>query len=243
MPGGLLDQHCLQVCLPPSCLPIRLPARSGAVAGVGPHPGQRSAAGSSGGGSGVQFASLARSAELILDTEEDPGACEIVRFKGPFALELAPQLPRKPAEEVHDPLQAERGPSQETLYADLYQEAGGQLSAAEAAAVARWRAATGGAAVLQAAAAAEPWVTEQQLQDSGLLDNPSYVQMKLTGSSYGRYGKRLMKHITKAFFRRIYEALKILQCQQQDEEDGLDMDEGEEGLDPPEGSGGMAASY
>ena len=76
---------------------------------------------------------------------------------------------------------------QETLYADVYQELGGQLTAAEAAAVARWRAATGGAAAQQAAAAAaEPWVTEQQLQDSGMLDNPYHVQVTVLARAFKR---------------------------------------------------------
>jgi hypothetical protein len=69
---------------------------------------------------------------------------------------------------------------QETMYADVYQDVGGQLTPEEAAAVARWRAATGGAAAQQAAAAAEPWVTEQQLKETGMLDNPYYVQVRVT---------------------------------------------------------------
>jgi hypothetical protein len=69
---------------------------------------------------------------------------------------------------------------QQTLFADVYQEVEGQLTAAEAAAVARWQAATGGAAAQQAAAAAEPWVTEQQLRQTGMLRNPYHVQV-ITG--------------------------------------------------------------
>lgn len=75
---------------------------------------------------------------------------------------------------------------QETLYADVYQELGGQLTAAEGAAVARWRAATGGAAAQQAAAAAEPWVTEQQLQETGMLDNPYHVQVTVLARAFER---------------------------------------------------------
>uniref|UniRef100_A0A383W015 Uncharacterized protein n=1 Tax=Tetradesmus obliquus TaxID=3088 RepID=A0A383W015_TETOB len=106
------------------------------------------------------------------------------------------------------------GNSGETLYADVYQECGGQLTAAEAAAVTRWRAATGGAAALQAAAAAEPWVTQQQLQESGMLDNPYHVQVELGHTEYGRFGSRLQKQITKAFFPRIHAALKPLAAEE-----------------------------
>jgi hypothetical protein len=67
---------------------------------------------------------------------------------------------------------------QETMYADVFQDVGGRLTPEEAAAVARWRAATGGAAAQQAAAAAaEPWVTEQQLRETGMLNDPYYVQV------------------------------------------------------------------
>ncbi|WIA42742.1 hypothetical protein OEZ86_008685 [Tetradesmus obliquus] len=170
----------------------------------------------------------------ILDEAADPGMCEIVRVKGPFALELLPKLPRKPADEGHDPganfgrddskapdnprvrprVMRWAGNRGETLYADVYQECGGQLTAAEAAAVARWRAATGGAAAQQAAAAAEPWVTERQLQESGMLDNPYHVQVELGHTEYGRFGSRLLKQITKAFFPRIHAALKPLAAEE-----------------------------
>lgn len=39
----------------------------------------------------------------ILDEAADPGSCEILRLKGPFAMELLPKLPRKAAEEDYDP--------------------------------------------------------------------------------------------------------------------------------------------
>lgn len=68
----------------------------------------------------------------------------------------------------------------------MYQEVGGQLSTDEAAALQRWRAATGGAA--QAANSDEPWVTEQQLQEAGLLDNPYYVQVQWLRGSLGSNG-------------------------------------------------------
>lgn len=41
----------------------------------------------------------------VLDEVGDPGACEIVRLKGPFAIELIPQVPHPPppAEGYHNP--------------------------------------------------------------------------------------------------------------------------------------------
>ncbi|WIA42741.1 hypothetical protein OEZ86_008684 [Tetradesmus obliquus] len=170
----------------------------------------------------------------ILDAEEDPGVCEIVRFQAAFALELQPKLPRKPQQELHDPEAWRRrehesrcgdrthvetfeapenpmlrprilrwaGNNGDFVYADLYQAFGGQLTPAEAAAVARWRAATAGAAAQQAAAAAEPWV-------------------QITRSGYGRYGSRLQKQMTKEFFPRIHDALKTFDAYERRDE--LDM--------------------
>jgi hypothetical protein len=82
------------------------------------------------------------------------------------------------------------------MYADVYQDAGGQLTFDEAAAVARWRAATGTEAAAQqaAAAAAEPWVTEQQLQESGMLDRPYYVPVCAELQRLLHYGS----HITRS---------------------------------------------
>eukprot|EP00775_Hariotina_reticulata_P008054 gene8054-8249_t len=148
--------------------------------------------------------------------------------QGPFALELIPKVPSPPATagQWHDPgrglgnepyvapenpLTRPRilrwaGNNGNTFYADLYQEAGGQLKPEEAAALRRWRQATAAQQQRNQQPAAEdrqPWVTVQQLQESGMMDCPNYVQ-------YGSYTGRLLKKITKAFFPRTYEVLKAL---------------------------------
>lgn len=71
-----------------------------------------------------------------------------------------------------------RSCTQTTFYADIWQEAGGQLSPAEAAALQRWKTAKQQqAAAAGSAAEEEPWVTDQQLAETGMLDDPYHVQV------------------------------------------------------------------
>ncbi len=64
---------------------------------------------------------------------------------------------------------------QTTFHIDVWQEAGGQLSPAEAAALQRWKDAT--ASTAQQAADAGPWVTKEDLNSVGLINNPYHVQV------------------------------------------------------------------
>jgi hypothetical protein len=185
--------------------------------------------------------------EEILDEQGDPGRCEVVRVKGAFAVELIPKLPAPPqpagglrGARLHTNGSTEyQAPSDATVrpqifrwvgntgkstFADLYEEAGGQLTTAEAAAVQRWRTATqqqpGAAAA--AAAGEEPWVTEDQLQATGMLDDPYHVQVDLGKADYDVYSSRLLKQITKHFFPRTHQALKTLAAVQLGEQNPVD---------------------
>jgi hypothetical protein len=174
---------------------------------------------------------------LILDEVGDPGNCEIVQFKGPFAIELNPKMPKRPVPVDHDdeqyfnpfgddefvapddptkrPLVSRAaGNTATTFPADVWQEAGGQLTPQEAAGLQRWRDAT--AANAQHPANTGPWVTKEDLEAAGLIDEPYHVQVTLGSEEYGRYTSRLYKGITKAFFPRTYEALKAVQEIQDD---------------------------
>jgi hypothetical protein len=67
---------------------------------------------------------------------------------------------------------------QTTFYADIWQEAGGQLRPDELAALQRWCNAT--AIDTQHAGEAGPWVTTEDLRKCGLIDNPYHVQVCLS---------------------------------------------------------------
>ena len=64
---------------------------------------------------------------------------------------------------------------QTTFPADVWQEAGGQLTPQEAAGLQRWRDAT--AANAQHPADTGPWVTKEDLEAAGLIDEPYHVQV------------------------------------------------------------------
>jgi hypothetical protein len=66
---------------------------------------------------------------------------------------------------------------QTTFPADVWQEAGGQLTPQEAAGLQRWRDAT--AANAQHPANTGPWVTKEDLEAAGLIDEPYHVQVGL----------------------------------------------------------------